>query len=132
MNKRNLTIAALAVLAPAAVAAVLLSRAPAKAPMPAPAAPVAVQAAVPGAQTGVATSGAAEAGKAHAKLLAEAQNLQQPTTMPVPTAHSAGQPQAVAVEALEQNKNALPPVDAKNEVLIAFTSSVVGELDPCG
>ncbi|MBM4342961.1 MAG: hypothetical protein FJ100_06250 [Deltaproteobacteria bacterium] len=66
---------------------------------------------------------------AHASLLQEAARLERPTDLPTLVAvdRDIAEPPAAA-----GTTSVLPPVPPEAQVHLAFTSSVLGELDPCG
>lgn len=83
----------------------------------------------------IAGSGVLLAAEVHARLLAEAQQLPEPTMASANAAHVPGQVQAAAVDSLNQQKPAAPSVDdlpPEQQVFVGFTANVIGETDPCG
>jgi hypothetical protein len=108
-----------------AVAASVALRHPA--PTPAP-----VQATVQ-VQPRALSSGVTDAAELHAQLLAEAQQVPEPSLASA-VGRVPGQAQAQAVEALNQAQPQASPdaVPLDHQVSIGFTANVIGETDPCG
>lgn len=79
------------------------------------------------------SSGVPDAAEIHAQLLAEGQQMPEPSLAPA-VANVPGQARAQAVEALNDQKPEIAPDAAPldHQVAIGFTANVVGETDPCG
>ena len=79
------------------------------------------------------SSGVPEAAEIHARLLAEAQQMPEPSLAPA-VSKVPGQARAQAVEALNDQKPEVMPdaVPLDHQVAIGFTANVIGETDPCG
>lgn len=79
-------------------------------------------------------SGAIVAANAHQALLAEAAKLEPPTLLP-PAQVDEGQANGTQPgnpQGQPAAEPALPPVPPEQRVVIGMTSSVIGEIDPCG
>ena len=74
-------------------------------------------------------AGAAQFLQTHKAILAQAALLERPTALPT-LLGADGEASAAVAPAAPQSL--LPPVPPEQQVHLAFTSSAMGELDPCG